>query len=184
MPLQFREDLVTTPLKRFLAELATNADKLAAFQSKPDDAMYQAGLSPEDIAAIKSRNAAWLEVRLDVPCETPVAQPASSPVTIVIVPGCPQGYGPPMPCAMPVQGGVVPGAYPAVFMMCPPGFAPQGGGPPVTYAPFAPHHTVTYVAPQPGATAPGPFVPHGGGPGVTYVVRRPSLTPNRDSRLA
>jgi hypothetical protein len=168
---------VTTPLKRFLVELATNADRLAAFQSKPDDAMYNAGLSPEDIAAIKSRNAAWLEARLDVPSERPVAQPAGVPVTIVIVPGCPQGYWPQMPCAMPVQGGVAAGAYPAVYMMCPPGYAPQGGGPPVTYAPFAPHGNVTYVTTLPGAMPPGPFAAHGGGPIVTYVVKNPEPYP-------
>jgi hypothetical protein len=56
---------VSTPLKQFLAVLATDPDTLAEHLRNPDEVMHEAGLSQEDIAALTSRNPSALEARLD-----------------------------------------------------------------------------------------------------------------------
>jgi hypothetical protein len=56
---------VSTPLKSFLAVLATDLDRLAEYLQDRDRVMEEAGLSPEDIAALKSGDPSRLEARFD-----------------------------------------------------------------------------------------------------------------------
>lgn len=56
---------MSTPLKRFLAVLATDLDRLEEYLHDPDGVIQKAGLSPEDVAALKSGDPASLEARFD-----------------------------------------------------------------------------------------------------------------------
>jgi hypothetical protein len=193
-------------LKHFLAEIATNPDKLAEFQRNPDELMHAAGLSAEDIAAVKGRNPAALEARLDGQNASPGA-----PVTWLIVPGSPQGGSPPMPGSIPgaggmMPGGVMPGVCIMIYPTCQSAFPAQGLPSPVTYFPIPPNQPVTYAVPVttgPGSSIPVtyfpitappivtyavptggqgasgsvPFAPHNSGIGVTYMVKLPEPFP-------
>jgi hypothetical protein len=67
---------VSTPLKRFLAVLATDLDRLAEYLRNPDEVMHEAGLSKDDVAALRSGDPSALEARFDREGSTaPMAQP-------------------------------------------------------------------------------------------------------------
>src|SRR5262245_47444017 len=60
-----REIPVSTNLTRFLATLATDPDLLAAYLRDRDKVIREAGLSPEDVAALSGGDRATLAARLD-----------------------------------------------------------------------------------------------------------------------
>jgi hypothetical protein len=158
---------VTTPLQRFLAQLATNADTLIAFQKHPDDLMDKAGLSPEERAAIKGHKAEDLEARLACPDSPPGPQTGGIPVTIVVVPGYPQAAC--APYSMPPQGGGMPAGIVVVNMPCAPASPYPCGQNPVT-DPNSPSHTVTWVTPHGPVTWAVPQGP------VTWAVPQGPVT--------
>ena len=56
---------VSTPLKRFLAILATDSDRLAEYLHDRDGVIQKAGLSPEDVAALRSGDPSILAARFE-----------------------------------------------------------------------------------------------------------------------
>jgi hypothetical protein len=152
---------VSKPLLQFLAGIATDPEKLGEFLRNPDEVMHEAGLSQEDIVAIKSRNASALEVRL---VNGSAPQPNSWAAE------CPQpGPAPPPAGYWPGPATMAPPAtwpgYPAgmgspavVVLICPPSTnAPQPAGSafPATYSPMFP---ATYSASQPGVGFPATYL--------------------------
>jgi hypothetical protein len=59
------ETPVSTPLKYFLARLATDPGTLAEYHRNPDEVMHEAGLSELDRAALKSADERAIVARLD-----------------------------------------------------------------------------------------------------------------------
>jgi hypothetical protein len=159
-------------LKHFLAVLATDPDTLAEYLRNAEEVMNEAGLSPEDIAVLKSGDPAALEALLNRGGPT-VATPRPAPAAPV--------YGAPVPPG-PSPAGLVPAQV--LLQLAAAGLSRPGTqatpGVPVVYEP---HHivpSVTYVVVfegLPGAgTQPMPGVPIVHEPAhihatVTYVVK-------------
>ena len=77
---------VSTTLTRFLATLATDPDLLAEYLHDKDRVIRESGLSPEDVAALRSGDRSTLMARLDSLVPMPTVQVA---ITLSTAPGGP-----------------------------------------------------------------------------------------------
>ncbi len=86
-------------LIHFLAEIATDPNKLAEFQKSPAEAMRQAGLSEDEIKAVQGGDVAALEGLLG--CGQPGSpQPQGGAIFPVWVPPYGMAPGAQVPCAL------------------------------------------------------------------------------------
>ena len=163
---------MSTPLKHFLAVLATDPDTLAEYLRNAEEVMNEAGLSPEDIAILKSGDPAALEARLHLggpTVATPRAAPAAPVPGATVPPGpSPAGLVPPQLLLQLAATG-----------LAGPGTQATPGGP-VVYEPVHIIPSVTYVVKFEGLSGPGTQAIPGAPvvhepvhihPTVTYVMK-------------
>ena len=163
---------MSTPLKQFLAVLATDPDTLAEYLRNAEEVMNEAGLSPEDIAVLKSGDPAALEARLNLgsPTVAPARPAPAAPVHGASLPPGPSPAGPAPPqLLLQLAAAGVPG----------PGTQATPGGP-VVYEPAHIIPSVTYMVRFEGLSGPGTQAMPGAPvvhepvhlhPTVTYVVK-------------